>query len=279
MARPLVTFVVAAHNAEATIESALRSLVWQNVKDWEALVVDDGSSDGTAERAAAVGDPRISIERLPGNVGRAAARNIAVERARGRFIAIQDADDISHPKRLETLLDLVSVDSRIGVASGQHASFVREGTYWSSMRWPTGDAAIRAGLERGEMTVCHAGALLSTQLLLDLGGYDERCLRAQDLNFLIRALPHTRFAASQRVVVYYRHPRVVSFRYWRERCRFHDLAVQRARPGLRPRPGVSRIPTVVASYARYALRESLVRPIEVPGPSRGCEAPLNAWSR
>lgn len=275
---PRVSFITAARDAEATIGAALDSVVAQTFSDWEAIVVDDGSRDSTAERANALDDSRIRVLRLETSRGRGAARNVALELARGEFVAIQDADDISHPRRLETLLALAAADAGLGVVSGQHAAFSVSGKYGVGMRWPTGDAEIRAALLRGEMSICHPGSLIRRQLLLDLGGYDETCIRAQDLNLFIRAVPFTRFAASERIVLYYRHPRIVTPARWLENARFSRLAVERA--GVRPRRG--RLPHLAESavaYVRYALREAVVPRAAVAGPVAHEEAPVTPWKR
>lgn len=92
---PEMTFVVAAYNVEAFIEIAVRSALAQIYVSVEVIVVDDASSDGTAavvERLAA-DDPRVILIKNKQNVGPGAARNIAIQRARGRWIAILDGDD------------------------------------------------------------------------------------------------------------------------------------------------------------------------------------------
>ena len=76
---PLITFVVPAYNAVSTLEAAVRSLSEQTSDDWEAIIVDDGSVDGTGEMADALarGDDRIKVLHQ-GNAGVSAARNAAI---------------------------------------------------------------------------------------------------------------------------------------------------------------------------------------------------------
>lgn len=98
---PVVTVVVAAHNAEATLSSTLRSVREQDFSAWECLVIDDGSQDETAgvvERFATE-DSRFRLIRQ-GNAGVGAARNAGIREARGRFIAPLDADDLWEPWKL-----------------------------------------------------------------------------------------------------------------------------------------------------------------------------------
>ena len=112
-ARPSVSVMIAAHQAEATIERAVRSALAQSGVDLEVLVVDDGSRDRTAGLVAALAerDDRIRLIRAPVNGGPARARNLALERACGHWIAVLDADDAFRAGRLRALL-------RIARASG-----------------------------------------------------------------------------------------------------------------------------------------------------------------
>ncbi len=110
---PRLSVIVPAWNAEATIEAAVLSVLDQRDVSLECLVVDDGSSDGTAgvlERLAST-DPRLVVERLTPNGGVSAARNRALESARGTWLAFLDADDRLLPGGLGAMV-------RHGEASG-----------------------------------------------------------------------------------------------------------------------------------------------------------------
>jgi glycosyltransferase involved in cell wall biosynthesis len=101
-APPAVSVVTPVWNAEGTLGEAVASLRAQTRGDWEMLLVDDGSTDGSralAERLAA-GEPRIRLLGWPDNRGAAAARNAGIRAARGRFIAFLDADDLWWPQKL-----------------------------------------------------------------------------------------------------------------------------------------------------------------------------------
>lgn len=103
---PVVSIVIAAYNAVGDLERAVRSAQAQTLSDFEILIVDDASTDETVALAnrLASDDPRIVI--LPQNVngGPAVARNRALERAQGRWVAVLDADDGYEPERLEVLV-------------------------------------------------------------------------------------------------------------------------------------------------------------------------------
>ena len=99
-APPLVSVVIPAYDRATTIVAAIESVLRQTWTDFELLVVDDGSTDGTAAAAATVADPRLRVVRLAANRGAAGARNAGAAQARGRWVAFQDSDDEWLPEKL-----------------------------------------------------------------------------------------------------------------------------------------------------------------------------------
>jgi hypothetical protein len=91
---------MAAHNAAAYLRQAINSILQQSFRDFELIVVDDASTDATAQIAMSYGDTRIRVISAAVNMGVVGARNLGFEAVRGTYLAIQDADDISHPTRL-----------------------------------------------------------------------------------------------------------------------------------------------------------------------------------
>lgn len=108
MIRPDVSVIIAAWNASAFIERAVNSALLSRGVTVEVIVVDDASPDNTSAvvKSLAARDPRIIAERLASNSGPSVARNRALARATGRFVAILDADDEIEPDRLARLVTL-----------------------------------------------------------------------------------------------------------------------------------------------------------------------------
>jgi len=104
-ASPVVSVVIPAYNAEATLPETLESALRQTCRDIEVLVIDDGSRDGTrgVAEAYASRDGRVRVLSQP-NGGVARARNYGADEARGRVISPLDADDLWHPRKLEEQL-------------------------------------------------------------------------------------------------------------------------------------------------------------------------------
>jgi peptidoglycan/xylan/chitin deacetylase (PgdA/CDA1 family)/SAM-dependent methyltransferase/GT2 family glycosyltransferase len=116
---PPVSVIMAARDAEATIAEALGSLRGQTMTGWEAVVVDDGSTDGTAGVVAGLGAADARIRLLSGGRrGVSAARNAGLGAARGKFVLFLDADDLLEPRALERLSEALLGDPSLAAAHG-----------------------------------------------------------------------------------------------------------------------------------------------------------------
>lgn len=105
--RPKISVLLAAYNSAETVAAAIRSVLEQTEQSYELLVIDDGSSDKTAEVADefARQDARVRVIRMAQNGGQSKALNHGIALARGRWTATLDADDRYHPKRLAALIE------------------------------------------------------------------------------------------------------------------------------------------------------------------------------
>jgi teichuronic acid biosynthesis glycosyltransferase TuaG len=186
-----VSVIVPAHNAAAFIDGTLRSVVAQTVGDWEAVVVDDASSDATAETAAAI-DPRIRVVSSDVNLGPAGARNLALEHASGELCVLLDADDAWEPTYLERQLELydrLSADRRIGAVSSD-AWLVDEdgnvlGRYYDRLD-PPGPPEI-VTLERLlEWNVIYVGTLVPRAVIDEVGPFDTATWGSEDHDLWLR---------------------------------------------------------------------------------------------
>ena len=173
---PLVTVVVPAFNAERTLAETLRSVLSQTYRNIEVLVVDDGSTDGTAgvAESLAAKDPRLTLIRKE-NGGCASARNLGIKRARGVFVAPLDADDLWHPTKLEKQ---VSAALAAPEPPGFVYCFFRPIDSDANLARPVAPYACR-----DRVLIHHlyenfvgngSGPLLSRAAALEVGGYDER---------------------------------------------------------------------------------------------------------
>ena len=125
---PEISVIVPVYQAGGFLAPCVESVRGQRFRDWELILVDDGSTDGSGERCEqyAASDPRIRALRLPENRGVSAARNRGLEAARGDWIAFLDADDRYVPETLETLRTL-RVDAGADTAGCAHWNVTPDG--------------------------------------------------------------------------------------------------------------------------------------------------------
>jgi glycosyltransferase involved in cell wall biosynthesis len=174
-----------AHNAERTIGAAAASVLWQTYVDAELVVVDDGSTDGTARLVQALAGPVTLVQQENAGVG--AARNRGVEAARGELIAFLDADDVMLDRHLEALVDVYDRHGGIATANaywlfagGIHASRTR-----FKGRFPSPDDQRRSILEQNFVSTM---SLFPRALVEEIGPFDAAKRHAEDWDFWLRAI-------------------------------------------------------------------------------------------
>jgi glycosyltransferase involved in cell wall biosynthesis len=117
MTRPTVSALIPTYNAGHLVVRAIESVLAQSSPASEIVVVDDGSTDDTAERVAAFGES-VRYVAQP-NAGASAARNLGIASSRGEFVAFLDADDVWHPRKLEAQLEALARHPDLGMLSAR----------------------------------------------------------------------------------------------------------------------------------------------------------------
>lgn len=203
---PIVSIIMSMRDSAATLNFAIRSIIWQTLTDWELILIDDGSRDDGAARAAKFGDPRIRIIRHDKSRGLACRLNEAVRLARGEFIARMDADDICYPEQLAEQVSLLQSNPRIDLLASKAVIFRRQGDIVGAMTPPTLHDEIVAQPYKGFMfphsTWCGRAAWFRKYQ------YDERLWITQDQELLLRAAESSRFSAVNKILLGYRKERI-----------------------------------------------------------------------
>ena len=204
--RPLVSVMLPCFNSAATLPLALASLAAQTLDDWECVGLDDGSTDATWNvlTVAARRDPRIRIERFATNRGRGAARQRALQLARGKYLAFQDADDWSYPTRFASEVGWLDRDDGIAAVSAC-AAITDEPDHLVGLMRPGGRTDLPV-IEEFDRPRPPPFVFPSSMIRTDLAqatGFDPAFRRSQDSDFLIRALLGRRFALGAEVCYAY----------------------------------------------------------------------------
>lgn len=201
---PLVSVVIPAYNAAPFLADAVRSILEQTYPHFEIIVIDDASTDDTwtvAQRCAE-GDTRVAIHRNSRNLGIAGNRNRGVTLARGKYLAWQDADDMSMPTRLEKQVQLLEAHPDVAIVGG-YIELFRGTTTLGVRKYAPDDASLRRCIFRYS-PVAQPVAMLRLDALRSVGEYDLRYPPAEDLDMTFRLGEHYRLANVEEVLLRYR---------------------------------------------------------------------------
>jgi glycosyltransferase involved in cell wall biosynthesis len=240
---PLISVILPVHNGERFVAHALNSVFAQGYDDLDVVVVDDGSTDGTAAVLARYG-ARITVIAQE-NAGPAGARNTGLAHARGDIVAFIDADDLWHPRKLEVQLRELVAEPRVELS----ICYVRD--FWNGD--PRDESRVLearqySGLNKGNVV---QAALVRQAVFDEIGAFDPRLRFGEDTDFYIRVAEYGIEHRMLEQVLGYRRIHADNMTAdWPENHLDIKLALGKAMIDRR-RSGCSRAPT------RQSLREQL----------------------
>ncbi|PIR15897.1 MAG: hypothetical protein COV48_11835 [Elusimicrobia bacterium CG11_big_fil_rev_8_21_14_0_20_64_6] len=194
---PRVSAILPTRDRAQVLVRTINSVLKQSLADWELVIVDDGSTDGTEKLVLSYSDPRIRFIRNTGRPGSAGARNFGVAQARAPIIAFQDAGDEWPPRKLETQLAAFdTLPERVGVVYSPMTWLYWDGSTKQSTP-PVFDhndeGTWKRALGRGIGGIYLQASLVRASSFHAVGGFDEDFNRWIDLDFFMRLARNHRF--------------------------------------------------------------------------------------
>jgi glycosyltransferase involved in cell wall biosynthesis len=185
---PKVTVVVPTFNVEAYVEDCLGSVLAQSLPEWECVVVDDGSTDGTVQRVGRIADPRIRVLEQA-NQGVSVARNTGLAQARGAYVLFLDGDDRLHPQALRRLAAELEEHPAAVAAYGSVWAIFEDGSSYPQkpLRWrksQSGDILER--ILRWEIFLSMGCTMVRQEQARELRGFNTRLRLSEDWEFWCR---------------------------------------------------------------------------------------------
>jgi glycosyltransferase involved in cell wall biosynthesis len=184
---PKVTVLMSVYNGQRYLREAIESILSQTWKDFEFLIINDASTDRSRDIITSYDDARILLVDNPENIGLTKSLNRGLEMAKGEYIARQDDDDISLPRRLEHQvrfldehLNMALVGTNIRFINGRGKSII------SFKKRPLSNMAVKWHLIFSNPFI-HTSVMIRRSIVWgELQGYDERFVRAQDFELFSR---------------------------------------------------------------------------------------------
>ncbi len=187
MNMPKISVIMGAYNAERYLRGAVESILVQTFADFEFIVIDDGSTDSTADILASFPDARMRIIRQK-NQGLTKSLNRGLAESRGTYIARMDADDLSLPERFEKQIAFLDAHPDIGMCGTQAEFMDEDGNPLGRYAVPQTQAQIVRMMPLHNPFI-HPSVCIRKKVFERVGNYDERFLHAQDYELWTRIVP------------------------------------------------------------------------------------------
>jgi glycosyltransferase involved in cell wall biosynthesis len=192
--KPMVSIVITVYNAERYIGACIKAALAQTYPNYEVLVVDDGSTDGTVHICRSIADPRFHYATW-GRLGRSKALNAGVAEAKGEYIAINDADDLSLPHRLQYSMSFMEEHpglAYLGTEFAETDTFhetIPDGVLTDVPQLEENPPVLPSRVELFCKNMFNNSTLLYPKSTWErIGGYDEQLTNSEDYDFYLRAL-------------------------------------------------------------------------------------------
>lgn len=184
--RPSISVVMSVYNGELYIKDAVNSILNQSYKNFEFIIINDASTDKTADFLNSLKDKRIVLLQNKKNLGLAASLNKGINKSSGEYIARMDADDISKPKRFEKQLNFMKKHPDIDILGTWTALIGKNNQKIGFVHYPTSDINIKKTLRR-VTPIVHPTWLTKALVFKKLKGYKQKWDYVEDYEFLLRA--------------------------------------------------------------------------------------------
>jgi glycosyltransferase involved in cell wall biosynthesis len=201
---PRVSILMPVFNAGKFINKAVASILNQTLQDFQLIIIDDASTDGTYELIQAFSDSRIQLVRKTKNTGYVDSLNMGLALTTGKYIARMDGDDISLPHRLEKQIDILESDESLGICGSNYQVIDEEGTLNPQKNWP-GNSLPAFWELLWENPIAHPTVVMRTEVLRQYGfQYNTEKHPAEDYDLWCRMSLVTKIYRMDEVLLYYR---------------------------------------------------------------------------
>ncbi len=176
---PLVTVLMPVYNGGEYLKHSIESILAQTYRDFEFLIINDCSTDNSMETIQSFKDPRIVVHTNAVNMGQTKSLNVGLKLAKGKYIVVNDADDLSLPQRIEKELDFILKHPEYVVVGSSSFIMDKTGKIKRVFRRPTDSRELFLSI-LSHTPVIHGSVIMSKKIILAHGGYNEEFRICQD---------------------------------------------------------------------------------------------------
>jgi glycosyltransferase involved in cell wall biosynthesis len=198
-----VSVIIPAYNAMAYLPETMASVLNQNFTDFEAIVVNDGSSDETEQWVSQISDPRVKLV-SQANQGLSGARNTGIKHAQGEFITFIDGDDFWEPTKLEKQVQYLAANPKAGLVYTWVAYVNERGKSTGRIVKNNAEGDVWQQLTERNIIECGSVAMIRRECFETVGVFDRDIDAAQDWDMWLRIAARYQFLLVREPLVFYR---------------------------------------------------------------------------
>lgn len=220
-----VSVIMPVYNGERYIREAVESVLHQTFSDWELLIVNDASTDGTEKILESFKDPRLKIIKNDKNLGSVVSRNIAFNQIKSEYVAILDADDVAAPTRLEEQVRFLDAHPDFGLVASWSKTIAENGRQIGHVVKDT-TPPEKIPIKLLFHNVLAFSSVMMRKSAMPAIPFKEWSVPVEDVALYLKMLPNSKFAILPKVLVNYRsHEKGISKVYGAKRREVMDKLI------------------------------------------------------
>jgi glycosyltransferase involved in cell wall biosynthesis len=183
---PFVSVIMTVRDSEKYVSQAIESVLVQTFENFEFIIVDDDSRDTTNKiiKNYQLKDNRIILHKNSKKKGPAESRNIAINKARGKWVSVIDSDDVFFPRKIEKQVNLISKDT---IFIGSSFLYIdNKGSHIAFYKYKNNSKILKRNILKNKNFPPHSSYFVKRKYLKKISGYNQRFLMAQDYDLLLR---------------------------------------------------------------------------------------------
>jgi len=223
---PKVSVIMPVYNGEKYVEEAVNSILLQTFSNWELIVVNDASTDGTEKILEKFKNTRIKVIKNERNSGSVVSRNIACQNSLGEYIAILDADDVAMPDRLKEQVKFLDAHSDFGLVGSWAKIIDKDGRQLGHIVKDT-TPSQKIPIKLLFHNVLAFSSVMMRKSFMPEKPFDEDSVPVEDVALYLKMLPVSKFACVPKVLISYRsHEKGISKVYGAKRQEVMDRLIK-----------------------------------------------------
>ncbi|OGZ02428.1 MAG: hypothetical protein A2430_02025 [Candidatus Liptonbacteria bacterium RIFOXYC1_FULL_36_8] len=209
--KPKISVLMSVYNGKKYLKEAIDSILNQTFRDFEFIIINDGSTDTTADILSSYSDPRLKIITNPVNLDLTKSLNIGLNLAKGEFIARQDADDLSLPNRLEKQLSFMEKNKDISLIGSWAKIIDNKGQFVKNNYSPSDSDFLKFQINFIKNPLIHSSIFFKRDILKEVKQYDKNFIYAQDFSFYSKIIRKYKISVVPQILIKYRdHAETIS---------------------------------------------------------------------